>query len=222
MLKKLKPTIAILDSGLGGVSVLNALISKFHSGNYIYFADNLYMPYGKRTKQFVAKRMDKIIKQLSEKYLADKIIIACNTASTSIEKRYDDVLTLKFNENETYLATPLTKKNLPEYNIVADSTLARFIEKYIDNEKKLTQVIKSHIKKLNLTSKNRLVLACTHFELVADIFKKLLPNTEIINNSSFLIDNFEFNTNTSQTCVEFLCSKQSKQLQDRFFSLIRR
>lgn len=222
MLKKLKPTIAIVDSGLGGVNVLNALINKFHSGNYIYYADNLYMPYGKRTKQFVAKRMDKIIKLLNEKYLVDKIIIACNTASTSIENCYENVLTLKFDKHETYLATPLTKKNLPNYKIISDNTLAKLIEKYIFNKKKLNQIIKTHIKRLNLSSKKRLVLACTHFELVSDIFKNHLPTSEIINNSSFITDNFEFKTETNKTCVEFLCSKQSKQLQDKFFSLVRR
>lgn len=222
MLTKLKPTIAIVDSGLGGVSVLNALIQKFHSGSYIYFADNLYMPYGKRTKKFVAKRIDKIISLLREKYLADKIIIACNTASSCLEKRYDDVLTLNFDTKHTYLATPLTKKNLPNCRVIADSTLARLIEKYITDKSKLNSLIKAHIKRLNLAEENQLVLACTHFELVADSFKKLLPNTEIIKNSQFLIDNFEFDTQTKETSIVLLQSKESKEMETKFFNLLRR
>ena len=38
--------IAIIDSGIGGVSVLKQLTNKHGGGNFIYFADNLYMPYG--------------------------------------------------------------------------------------------------------------------------------------------------------------------------------
>ena len=64
MLNKLKPTIAIIDSGIGGISVLKALLNKYHCGNYIYYADNLYMPYGKHTKSFVKKAENALNKLL--------------------------------------------------------------------------------------------------------------------------------------------------------------
>ena len=51
----LSNSIAIIDSGIGGISVLKALINKFGTGNYIYYADNLYMPYGNKSKTVIKK-----------------------------------------------------------------------------------------------------------------------------------------------------------------------
>lgn len=223
MLKKLKPTIAVVDSGIGGVSVLRALINKFNAGNYIYFADNLYMPYGKRTKTFVKNRVEHIINFLNQNYLPDLIIIACNTASSSINGQdYANVCTMKFKTDKTILATPLTKKNMPSHNVIADKTLAKQIEKNIFNHKKLKKIIANHIKKLKLTNVSDLILGCTHYELAINIFKDLLPNTHIKNNSDFVLNTIKFDPKTDETTILFLQSKFSKQCQENFYRLIGR
>ena len=82
MLKGKNPTIAIVDSGIGGVSVLKQLIAKYNGGNFIYFADNLYMPYGNKNKIWLKNRIEEIIGILQDRYNVDYIIIACNTASS--------------------------------------------------------------------------------------------------------------------------------------------
>ena len=84
MLNKLKTTIAVVDSGIGGTSVLSELIEKYPHYNYIYFADNLNMPYGKKSKRFLLKRAKEIIDVLKNSYKVDAIIIACNTLSSVI------------------------------------------------------------------------------------------------------------------------------------------
>ena len=220
MLNKLKPTIAIIDSGIGGISVLKALLNKYHCGNYIYYADNLYMPYGKHTKSFVKNRVEKIINLLKEKYMVDQIIIACNTASSCININDNRIFKLDFNGNFTFLTTPLTKKNLNK-PAIADRTLAKIIEKNIFNKSKLEKTVKRHIKQHNLNKLNNLVLACTHYELVYDLFKKFLPTTKIINNSSSLINNINYNPQTTETNIILLQSKSSKSYQDNFYKLIR-
>ena len=53
MLKEQESVIGIIDSGIGGVSILNQLIELNKTGNYVYFADNKYMPYGNKTKLFI-------------------------------------------------------------------------------------------------------------------------------------------------------------------------
>ena len=68
MLNKLKTTIAVVDSGIGGTSVLSELIEKYPHYNYIYFADNLNMPYGKKSKRFLLKRAKEIIDVLKNSY----------------------------------------------------------------------------------------------------------------------------------------------------------
>ncbi len=220
MLNKLKPTIAIIDSGIGGISILKDILNKYHSGNYIYFADNLYLPYGKHTKSFVKNRVEKIIKMLKDNYLADIIIVACNTASSCINNDLNFVYKLTFNGNYTFLTTSLTKKNINNPSI-ADKTLAKIIEKNIFNKTKMERIIKQHIKKYHLDNLKNLVLACTHYELVYDIFKKFLPNTNVLKNSSNLINKLNFNPQTDQTNIILLQSKASKSYQDNFYKLIR-
>lgn len=209
MLNNKNYTIAIVDSGIGGISVLKRLICKNHGGNYIYFADNLFMPYGKKSKSFLQKRLDYIIKELNEKYNVDEIIIACNTASSLIDKtKYKNVTTMDFDYSKKYFATELTKKNLPLLDVISDKSLAKLIEKNIYNKKRLDTIIKTHVVKYKLDSLDCFVLGCTHYELVVDIFKKYCPNTQIISNVERLIENIKEmpETKTSVVCVQ---SKQS-------------
>ncbi len=223
MLKKLKPTIAILDSGIGGISILQSLIDKYKSGNYIYFADNLYMPYGNKLKKFLKKRVEAIIQKLIEKYNADMVIVACNTASSLIdENKYKNVLTMRFNPNIHCFATKLTKKMLDRDNVIADATLATQIEKNIFDKNKLDRLIKSHINKYKLNELDRFVLGCTHYELVIDIFKKYCPNTEIIKNSNYILKYINYFPNTTDLTILFLQSKNSESYLNKLNKLIRR
>ncbi len=222
MLNKLKPTIAILDSGIGGISILKQLIECYHCGNYVYFADNLYMPYGRLKKKFLQKRLNSIINILKEKYKVDKIIIACNTASAVLkEYQIKDIITMNFIDNYTYIATPLTKKMLPNLNIISNGTLAKKIEANIFNPK-LEKIILKFIKKYKLDNLNSFVLGCTHYELVEEIFRKYCPNSKIYLNSQFAIKDLDYEPDDENLSILFLQSRQSKDYIDKLNKLIGR
>lgn len=187
MLNKLNTTIAIVDSGIGGVAILNKLISKYKTGNYIYFADNLFMPYGSKSKTALKQRINEIL-EILKTYEVDKVIIACNTASSVVEQNLENVHTLKFDKDTTYFATNLTKKNLPNKNVIADVNLAKLIEQNIFNKPNLEKIVLKHVQKYKLNKLKNLTLACTHYELVADIFKKYCPHTKIACNSESVND----------------------------------
>ena len=222
MLNKLKPTIAIIDSGIGGISILRQLIERYHCGNYIYFADNLYMPYGHLKKNFLRKRLETIINTLRENYQVDKIIIACNTAS-AVLKGYTskDVITMNFIDGYTYIATPLTKKMLPNLPVISNGTLAKRIEENIFNSK-LDKIIFKFIKRYKLNNLDSFVLGCTHYELVEDIFKKYCPNTKIYLNSQFAIKDLNYEPNDENLSILFLQSNESKSYLDKLNKLIGR
>ncbi len=220
MIKKLKPTIALIDSGIGGISVLRALINKFHYGNYIYYCDNLYMPYGNKKNKFLKSRLLKIIKELKEKYLVDLIIVACNTASSVlINENLENVICMDFNSNYTYLTTPLTKANLTA-DAIADKTLAKYIENNIDNEKKLNTIIKNHVKKYGLNKLNNLVLGCTHYELVYELFVKYCPNTKVLKNSDFLVERINYSPQSEDLDIVFLQSLNSLENENKLKRLL--
>lgn len=224
MLNKLKSTIAIVDSGIGGISVLKRLIKCYPNYNYIYYADNLNMPYGKRCKTKLKKRIVEIINLLNHSYLVDAVIIACNTASSVINsKDFPNVFTMPFEQDKTYLATPLTKKSLKDIKVIADSNLASQIEKHIFDRRALEKIIKNHITRLHLNELSSFVLGCTHYELCYDYFKKLCPNSKIIPNSDYLISKIKFTYPLKEynPSILILQSKPSEEYLEKLNKLIR-
>ncbi len=221
MLNCKDPTIAVVDSGIGGISVLRSLINKFKVGNYIYYADNMYMPYGNKSKRQIKARVDNIINLLFTQYHVDIVVVACNTASSSIINNRDDVITMRFSPNEKYLATRLTKYNLNSNDVIIDNTLARSIEKHIFDRKKLYAIIKKKVFIHRLDNLPSLVLGCTHYELVKDIFELACPNTKIINNSDFILESFDhIRFDNNDLNINIILSRQSDTYYQKIFKLI--
>lgn len=215
----MKSYIAVIDSGIGGISILNQLIKKFKAGNYIYFADNKYMPYGNKSKEFVKNRVEEIIIYLKQNYLIDKIIIACNTASSCLNFADKDILTLEFNKTDTYLTTPLTKANLTGFKVISAPNLASEIENNIHNKFKLDKIVKQTVKELNLDKLQSLTLGCTHYELVDNLFKKYCKNTLITLNSAYVISKIQQPKGNDLNLILIL-SNNTKQYKNKILKLI--
>src|SRR5690349_4553429 len=49
------PTIGVFDSGMGGLTVLKALLDLVPNANYLYFGDTARLPYGSKSVETVAK-----------------------------------------------------------------------------------------------------------------------------------------------------------------------
>lgn len=77
--------IGVIDSGIGGLSVLDKLVKKFPLESFIYFGDNDNAPYGNKPISAVSDRVNFMIESLL--YTGIKgLVIACNTASTHLYK----------------------------------------------------------------------------------------------------------------------------------------
>lgn len=75
-----KRPIGIFDSGLGGLTVLKALLKALPHEHFIYFGDSANVPYGAKSKQTVTNLSLSIARFLEEQD-AKLIVVACNTAS---------------------------------------------------------------------------------------------------------------------------------------------
>lgn len=74
--------MGLFDSGVGGLSVLNALVRISPAHSLVYFADQKYCPYGPRPPQEIRALSARIVRFL----LAQEcrlIVVACNTASAA-------------------------------------------------------------------------------------------------------------------------------------------
>lgn len=119
-----KSKIAVCDSGLGGISVLNQLIKILPNENYIYMADSKRAPYGKKSPKEVVNLIENVFDTLLLQDIK-LIVVACNTASTQFnslghkekyssipmfftEPRIIDALHNENNKNILLMATKVT------------------------------------------------------------------------------------------------------------------
>ncbi|MEP6724043.1 MAG: glutamate racemase [Variovorax sp.] len=75
--------IGVFDSGVGGLSVLNALRVELPRERFVYFADTAHAPYGERGDAFVAQRSLAVAAGLAERHAIKALVVACNTATAA-------------------------------------------------------------------------------------------------------------------------------------------
>lgn len=75
-------TIAIFDSGIGGLSVYNDISALLPGLHYTYLFDNDCFPYGDKNEVFLINRVNQVISALVKQQKIDMLVVACNTAST--------------------------------------------------------------------------------------------------------------------------------------------
>jgi len=74
--------ILLLDTGVGGLTIYDAVRDLMADAPIIFAADYAGLPYGKKTEAQVSARVAGLLGRMSERYAPRLICIACNTAST--------------------------------------------------------------------------------------------------------------------------------------------
>jgi glutamate racemase len=75
--------IGVFDSGIGGLSVLQALQAELPHEHFVYWADSGYAPYGEKGDLFVRQRSLAIAQHLIEHHHIKALVVACNTATAA-------------------------------------------------------------------------------------------------------------------------------------------
>jgi glutamate racemase len=75
-----RPKIGVFDSGVGGLTVLRALVDRIPEADYLYFGDTARLPYGSKSAATVAHYAVGAVRYLQEQG-AELLVIACNTAT---------------------------------------------------------------------------------------------------------------------------------------------
>jgi glutamate racemase len=81
--------VGIFDSGLGGLTVLEAAQKRLPDVDFLYFADSAHAPYGVRDADDVFALTQVAVTQLWNSG-ADLVILACNTASAAALRRMQE------------------------------------------------------------------------------------------------------------------------------------
>jgi glutamate racemase len=207
--------IGILDSGLGGYSIYQALHNAYPKASFVFLADQKNAPFGTKTKEALLKITIENIHWFIKQDIT-MIVIACNTISSTIMPELRDNFpsitlisivepTVKMLSNHHHksilvcatLATTLSKtyetqiKQLLPNCQVYGQALSDLVMKLedLESEKSIETYL---IQELNQYRNNvdTCVLACTHYPIVSHLFKLVL-NCEILDSRKPMVDYFK-------------------------------
>ncbi|EMA9333699.1 glutamate racemase [Campylobacter coli] len=186
--------IGVFDSGVGGLSVLKSLYEARLFDEIIYYGDTARVPYGVKDKDTIIKFCLEAL-EFFEQFQIDMLIIACNTASAYaldalrtkahfpvygvIDAGVEATIKALHDKNKEILviATKATIKS-EEYqkrllsqgytniNALATGLFVPMVEEGIFEGDFLQSAMEYYFK--NITTPDALILACTHFPLLAN------------------------------------------------------
>ena len=180
--------IGILDSGIGGTTILNEIKKLLPNEDIIYYADSKNNPYGSKSDDELYKIVKNVVDFLIKKEVK-LIVIACNTATTKcINKLRDNYKNIPFigtepaikvacdnnYKNTLVLATPGTIKSERTQELVNKNKkinqniyllpcdyLANAIERNDSNE--IDSLLYKYLTPYKDKNIDSIVLGCTHY-----------------------------------------------------------
>lgn len=191
--------IAVIDSGVGGLDILNFFIENFPNESFLYVGDNQNVPYGIKSKQELRVIGEKIIRYI-EKSNVKLIIIACNTLSVNaidymrsitnipiygiVRPTAKNLLNHSGINSVLILATQATINTNRYYEYIVDFNsqitifqqpapkLVELIEAndLVNIDKVLNEYIDPYYEKVDA-----IILGCTHFPIIKKYINKLYP-----------------------------------------------
>ena len=193
--------IGIFDSGVGGLSVLNAIRRQLPTENLLYFADQRHVPYGSRSLEEVRFFSEEITRFLLAQG-SKIIIIACNTASAAalryLRKAFPETLFVGMEpalkpaaeQSNTgivgVLATPATfqgklyaslvERFASNVTILQDTCvgLVEEIERGALDSESTRAILNAALRPMLGRGLDTLVLGCTHYPFVIPLIKQIV------------------------------------------------
>jgi glutamate racemase len=198
-----RPRIAVFDSGVGGLTVLRAIASIIRDADYLYFGDTARLPYGSKSQATVARYSSEAARFL-EAQGASMLVIGCNTASALalydiksavaipvigvIEPGADRAAQISKNREAVVYATEATVASHAYQRALARRGFAThekacpllvpLVEEGWIEHPVTEQVARIYtIEALRVASVNTdvLVLGCTHYPLLRDLLRRVVP-----------------------------------------------
>ena len=194
--------LAVIDWGVGGLSIIKVLKHLTPSASYTYVSDSGHPPYGLTSEKDLIKRTESILSWLSSRGIT-YTFIGCNTVSTLMHKikapagmtisgmipHCQELLnSLKAEKTAVFASKRTAESGIYSLNdkiMQCDvQPLSTMIENSSFTVKDVAKVIKPYMK--DLKYKNNIFLGCTHYPAMQKEFEELLPHVDIINPSEFV------------------------------------
>lgn len=204
--------IGIFDSGCGGLTVLKAIRERFPDSDVVYYGDTKNAPYGIKSREELTMLTSQAITTLQERG-ATHLVSACNSLSASLALSLLDEVSVSperliemvgptvsaFRESGARVlvcATPATIDSEiyqnafmmigKEITAVSIPELAGAIEKG-ESVDVIEDSIRRAFEGIDPELFDVLILACTHYPLVEEVFRNLLGDSILIVDPSELV-----------------------------------
>jgi glutamate racemase len=200
--------ILFFDSGVGGLSVLAPTRALLPNTPIVYAADSAGFPYGTKSEAELAARVPALLDRLVERFQPRLVVIACNTASTIALDHARAALAIpivgtvpaikpaaELSKSRVIgvLGTEATVRQPYVDNLVAqfaaDCTLIRhgsaelvaIAEAKLAGEPVSAEAVAKAVRPLaEAENLDTVVLACTHFPLLAEELAEALPGVRFV------------------------------------------
>lgn len=204
-MEKQNRPIGFIDSGIGGLSVVDEFLTAMPDAPIVFVADSARCPYGNREPEEIQQFAFEMIDYLINEHHIQMLIIACNTivsrAFDAILARYPELPIVDVVSNGAKVAANLTFTEhisvLATFQTVQSESYVKMINRYHPN---LTieqfapiewvpmieacnideAMIRKYTEQLSPKS-DCVVLGCTHYPFVLPQLKTIAPDLAFIN-----------------------------------------
>lgn len=199
--------IGVFDSGIGGLTVANAILAQLPAESIRYYADTAHIPYGQKSLASIRKYSLQITNSLLEQG-CKAIVVACNTASAAalnyLRSRHPEVIIVGM-EPAVKPAAEATRSGvvgvLATAGTFKSERYAQLMQRYAGNirvlqdpciglvnkiESGLTEhtdtrtLLAGILSPMLAAGADTFVLGCTHYPLVRALISELVPADAII------------------------------------------
>lgn len=205
--------VGVMDSGVGGLTVLRELARVVPQCNFVYVADHAFCPYGTKTLEKIKLRVVAVARYFAV-HNAASIVVACNTASVftrDIAEQtglpvYDVIsptcqaaVEISQNKRVALLATNATVKSEVYQNTLSQlgaevfaypcSNFVPLVEQCA-SETEIEETVAATLSDLPRARADVVILGCTHFPFLQEYIARHIGAAQILSCAKPVAENF--------------------------------
>ena len=196
--------VGVFDSGLGGLTIVKAMMHHIRGAQIVYVADTLNAPYGEKTHEQIQNFSIRVTEYLLRHHDIEVLVVACNTATSAaialLRERYPELIVVgtepglkpaishSHTKKVGVLATPATLggekyKALLEllcrhYHVEVFEQPCPGLVDAIENGEtaspRTVEMMEGWLGPIRDAGVDTIVLGCTHYPLVGETIEKVM------------------------------------------------
>jgi glutamate racemase len=209
--------LGIFDSGVGGLTVYKELSSAFPHTNMFYLGDTARVPYGNKSPETIIRYSMECACLLTDKYHVNALVVACNTISSYavdklksvfglpvlevIQAGAEKALQVTCNGAIGVIGTIATIRSNSYVNMLKELSgdtvriwqkacplFVPLVEEGLITGDIPRLTIKFYLDELMKRPIDTLILACTHYPILAPLISELYPQIRIVDSATVMVE----------------------------------